>query len=383
MRGNRGVIGVRQTRRMSTPPGDTRTRAARLAAHGFDGGLPGIADAVRRLAAVQAQDFTAAKWVVGSRVPGSVAADVDAALESRDIVRSWPLRGTLHLLPSERLRAILAVTGPREVQRSALRRRQLELDDATFRRARAIAEAELAGSRSLSRDQLQELWQASGIATTGQRGYHLIWRLAVEGVLCWGPIEARGQRLVLLDEWIPPGPGGFDRDETLAALFLAYVTGHGPVTVRDFAWWSGLTLGDARVAHAAAGDAVTAFDDTRFVAADAGWPADPASLAPRPRRGLALAAFDEYFLGYADRDAVCDPDHAERVIPGRNGVFQPILVSAGRVVGTWRRGPKRKAASVRLTGFGGATTVSPSTFRASLAAWARFWGETLDGIEVV
>ncbi|HET8778888.1 MAG TPA: winged helix DNA-binding domain-containing protein [Agromyces sp.] len=367
---------------MSTPSGDTRVRAARLESHGFRGGLNGIGDAVRRLAAVQAQDFTAAKWVVGSRVPGSVAADVDAALESREIVRSWPLRGTLHLLPSEHLRAILAITGPREVQRSALRRRQLELDDATYTSARAIAEAELAGSRSLSRDELQAVWQGSGISTAGQRGYHLIWRLAVEGVLCWGPVEARGQRLVLLDEWIPPEPGGFDRDETLATLFLAYVTGHGPVTVRDFAWWSGLTLGDARVSHAAAGDAVTAFDDTRFVAADAGWPADPASPAPRPRGGLALAAFDEYFLGYTDRDAVCDPAHAERVVPGRNGVFQPILVSAGRVVGTWRRGPKRKTTSVQLAGFG-AGTLSPSTFRASFSAWARFWGEELDDIEVV
>lgn len=383
MRGNHGVVGVRQTRPMSTPPGDSRVRAARLAAHGFGGGLPTIADAVRRLAAVQAQDFTAAKWVVGSRVPGSVAADVDAALESREIVRSWPLRGTLHLLPSEHLRAILAITGPREVQRSALRRRQLELDDETFRRARAIVEGQLAGGRSLSRDELQTVWQASGIATAGQRGYHLIWRLAVEGVLCWGPIEVRGQRLVLLDEWIPPGRGRFDRDETLATLFLAYVTGHGPATVRDFAWWSGLTLGDARTAHAAAGDMVTAFDDTRLVAADAGWAADPASPAPRPRGGLALAAFDEYFLGYVDRDAVCDPAHAERVVPGRNGVFQPILVSAGRVVGTWKRGPRRKLTSVQVAGFSGATAVSPSTFRASLSAWARFWGDTLDDIEVV
>jgi hypothetical protein len=383
MRGNHGVVGVRQTRRMATPPGDSRVRAARLEAHGLRGGLPSITDAVLRLAAVQAQDFTAAKWVVGSRVPGSVAADVDAALESREIVRSWPLRGTLHLLPSEHLRAILAITGPREVQRSALRRQQLELDDATFRRARAIAEAELSAGRSLSRDELQTLWQASGIETTGQRGYHLIWRLAVEGVLCWGPIEARAQRLVLLDEWITPEPGGFDRDETLATLFLAYVTGHGPVTVRDFAWWSGLTLGDARAAHAAAGHAVTAFDDTRFVAADAGWPADPASPAPRPRGGLALAAFDEYFLGYGDRDAVCDPAHVERVVPGRNGVFQPILVSAGRVVGTWRRGPRRKTTSVQLAGFDGATTVSPSAFRASLSAWARFWGDKLDDVEVV
>src|SRR5215207_2718566 len=133
---------------------------------------------------------------------------------------------------------------------------------------------------------------------------------ASEAVICWGPIEARGQRLVLLDEWAP-GPAGStarsDREATLATLFLAYVRGHGPVTVRDFAWWSGLTLTDARVAHVAVGDAVAAFDAERYVATDSGWPADPSAAAPRAAGKLALAAFDEYFLGYTDRTAVCDP----------------------------------------------------------------------------
>ena len=113
--------------------------------------------------------------------------------------------------------------------------------------------------------------------------------------------------------------------------------------MRDFAWWSGLTLTDARMAHAAVGDAVTAFDAERYVAADAGWPADPAAAAPRATGKLALAAFDEYFLGYTDRTAVCDPEFAGRVIPGGNGVFQPILVSGGRVVGTWKRKPGGRA----------------------------------------
>ncbi|WP_448810068.1 winged helix DNA-binding domain-containing protein [Agromyces bauzanensis] len=367
---------------MSKPPSAARLRAARLESHGLRGGLPHVVDAVRRLGAAQAQDFTAAKWVLGARVPGSVVADVDAAIESREIVRSWPLRGTLHVLPTDRLRPILAITGPRVLQQAATRHRQLELDEATFRRARAVAETELAAGGSRSRDELQAAWEAAGIATAGQRGYHLIWRLASEAVLCWGPIEGRGQRLVLLDEWAPASAAPEDRDETLAALFRAYIAGHGPATVRDFAWWSGLTLGDARTAHAAAGDAVTAFDDERFVASDTGWPADPGSPTPRVAGGVALPPFDEYFLGYGDRDAVCDPAHAARVIPGGNGVFQPILVRGGLVVGTWRRGRGREASSVVLEGFDAASVIDPATFTASLRAWARFWGHELGGVTV-
>ena len=107
--------------------------------------------------------------------------------------------------------------------------------------------------------------------------------------------------------------------------------------MRDFAWWSGLTLTDARTALAAAGDALASFDDEHLVAADAGWAADPASTTPRTSRRFVLAAFDEYFLGYTDRSDVCDPLHAPRVVPGLNGVFQPILVNgAGVVEGLWK-----------------------------------------------
>ncbi|MDF2574363.1 MAG: hypothetical protein K0S05_1275, partial [Agromyces sp.] len=369
-----GVGGIRQTRSMPKPPTAARLRAARLESHGLRGGLPTIDDAVRRLGAVQAQDFSAAKWVLGARVPGSVAADVDAAIEEREIVRSWPMRGTLHLLPTDRLRPILAITGPRILQQSVARHRQLELDEATYRRARAVAEAELAGGVSRSRDELQAVWEAAGIVTTGQRGYHLIAWLARDAVICWGPIEGRGQRLVLLDEWASGPAASEDREETVARLFAAYIAGHGPATVQDFAWWSGLTLGDARLARAAAGDAVVAFDDDRFVAADAGWSADASARAPRAGGAFALAPFDEYFLGYTDRAAVCDPVHAGRVIPGGNGVFQPILVAGGRVVGTWRRGRGREASSVVLDAFDAASALDPASFTTSLRAWARFWG---------
>jgi hypothetical protein len=371
------VAGIRQTRGMPKPASTARLRAARLASHGLRDGLPTIPEAVRRLGAVQAQDFVAAKWVLGARVPGSVAADVDAALEGREVVRSWPMRGTLHILPTEQLRPILSITGARELRRAALTHRTLELDEAVYRRARAVAERVLAG-RPMSRDELTGAWEEAGISTTGQRGYHLIWWLALEAVICCGPVEGRTQRFVLLDEWAPQRVALPERDEVLASLFTAYVAGHGPVTVQDFAWWAGLTLGDARTASAAAGDAVVGFDDERVVAADSGWAADPDAAAPRATGRYALAAFDEYFLGYRDRAPVCEPLHAGRVVPGGNGVFQPILVSGGVVEGLWKVARARGGASVALHGFDG--ELEPSRYRSALARWARFTGERLDAV---
>jgi Winged helix DNA-binding domain len=362
---------------MSTLATDARVRAARLTSHGLRGGrgFASISEAVRRLGAVQAQDFVASKWVVGARVPGAIEADVDAAIESRDIVRSSLLRGTLHLVPAASLRPILSVTGPRELARSAKRHRDLEIDDEVYRRARAIAEGELSGGRSLSRDELFAEWQSAGIATAAQRGYHLIWRLALEAVVCAGPVEGRGQRFVLCDEWVPAEPSPPNRDETLATLLTAYLDGHGPATVRDFAWWSGLTLGDARVALAAAGDAVVAFDDDRFVIVGAA-----ASTSARST-GLALAPFDEYFLGYADRAAMCDPRYANRIVPGSNGVFQPILVANGRVEGVWKAKQARGGASVVLDPF--EPPIDPARYTGALKKWARFRGIALDPTVVV
>ena len=353
---------------------DARVRAARLTSHGLRGGqgFASVGEAVRRLGAVQAQDFVASKWVVGARVPGAVEADVDAAIASREIVRSSLLRGTLHLVPAASLRPILAVTGPRELARSAKRHRDLEIDDEVYRQARVIAEGELSGGRSLSRDELFAAWQLAGIATAAQRGYHLIWRLALDAVVCAGPVEGRGQRFVLCDEWIPAAASNPARDETLAALLTAYLDGHGPATVRDFAWWSGLTLGDARTAHAAAGGAVVAFDDERLCIAGA----DAADTTTSGRSvRLALAPFDEYFLGYADRSAVCDPRYAQRVVPGMNGVFQPILVANGKVEGVWKAKQAGGVASVSLDPF--EPPIDVGRYSAALKKWARFRGVTL------
>lgn len=366
------VAGLGQTRRMSSLATDAQVRAARLTSHGLRGrgGFASISEAVRRLGAVQAQDFVASKWVVGARVPGAVEADVDAAIASREIVRSSLLRGTLHLVPAASLRPILALTGPRDLARSAKRHRDLEIDDEVYRRARVIAEDKLSGGRSLSRDELFAEWQLAGIATAAQRGYHLIWRLALEAVVCAGPVEGRGQRFVLCDEWIPGAENNPARDETLAALLTAYLDGHGPATVRDFAWWSGLTLGDARTAHAAAGGAVVAFDDDRLVTTEAD------ATTPGRSGRLALAPFDEYFLGYADRSAMCDARFAQRVVPGSNGVFQPILVANGRVEGVWKAKQARGGASVTLDAF--EPPIDAAGYASALKKWARFRGITLD-----
>ncbi|MBM7504809.1 winged helix DNA-binding domain-containing protein [Agromyces aurantiacus] len=354
-------------------------RAARLAAHGFRDRTDDVVAVVERLGAIQAQDLAAAKWAVGSRMSHPTVEAVDDAIESRRIVRSWPMRGTLHLIPTRMLRPVLSITGPRVIAQAGLRHRQLELGPAEYRTARATVERELAGGASATREQLAAMWAAAGLETPGQRLYHLIWWLAQDAVLCGGPVDGRVQHFALLDEWAPaPSDAPTERDEVLGELFAAYVGGHGPATIADFAWWAGLTLADARTARAAAGELVEPFPgrDERYVRAGS-----TDGTAARPSGALALAGFDEYFLGYADRSAVCEPEFAELVVPGRNGVFQPLLVLDGRVVGTWARTGTAARPRVELRWFRSVPSAASARFRRPVHAWARFAGIALAEID--
>ena len=372
------VRGARQTGVMAATSSPA-LRAMRLAAHGFRTPEDGAVAVVERLGALQAQDLGAARWVIGSRMSRPTVDAVDAALESRLIVRSWPMRGTLHVTPTRLLRPVLSLTATRVLGRARLRHEQLGLGDHEYRIARAAVERELAGGASASRDELAAMWAAAGIPAEGQRTYHLIWWLALDAVLCCGPVDGRVQHFALLDEWAPaPSGSPDDREEVLADLFAAYVGGHGPATVADFAWWAGLTMTDARTALAAAAERVERFPgpDERFVGAGA-----QDDAAERPRGALALGGFDEYFLGYADRTAVCEPEFADLVVPGRNGVFQPILVLDGRVVGTWARAGTAAKPRAELRWFRPMPSGTAERFHRPLEAWARFAGVELHGVD--
>jgi hypothetical protein len=318
-------------------------------------GMTGPAEAVRRLCAVQAQDLPGAVTSVALRTTNRLRKDVEAALDAGEIVRSWPMRGTLHLVAAEDLPWLLDLLSPRMLTNSAGRRAGLGLDDATASRARELTEQALSDGRALRRRALLDSWAAAGIDIDGQRGAHLLGYLAQTGVICLGPLDGAEQSFVLLDEWIP-APRRLDRDEALRELALRFFTGHGPATVADLARWASMTLRDARTGLAAARaelavvevEGVDHFLDPRT-------PEALASCRAEARGVFLLPGFDEFVLGYGDRRAVLDPQFADLIVPGGNGMFRPTVVHEGRIVGTWRwtgRGAQRGVTASPFTTFG-------------------------------
>jgi hypothetical protein len=352
-----------------------RLHSLLLAGHACD--TPG--EVVAWFGAMQAQDLASAMWSFGARLPGSLEVDVTAAVERAEVLRTWPMRGTIHFVPPADAEWMLALTGSRALAGSMRRREQLGLQPGDAERAADVLESALAARHRLTRAQALAELEDAGISTQGQRGYHLLWYAAQTGVTCIGPQDGTQQTFVLLREWAPR-PRRLERSEAVAELAYRYFRSHGPVSVRDFAGWTGLTLTDARAGLAANEGRLTPMtheDGLVWLTTE---------LADRVRHDglpsastvLALPGFDEYMLGYKDRRRHADVDVIERVVPGGNGMFRATLVADGRVVATWRRVMRAASVEISVEPFAPMSRRATTAATRALTAYAGYLGRSPD-----
>lgn len=306
-------------------------------------------DVVRWMGAIQAQDYPQALWAIGVRTQSATLAGVEQAVADGKIVRTWLMRGTLHFVPPEDAKWMVKLSAARMLASDKRRLEQLELEQPTIGHAQQLLYDALVGGKRLARPDVMKLWEDAGISTKGQRGYHLLWHIAHTGLICLGPLEDKQQTFVLLDEWVPSSRE-LSRDDALAELAKRYFVSHGPATLQDFAGWAGLTLTDARAGREAATAALVTetIHGQEYVLA--------ATHAPGPTVRMKssvhlLPGFDEYLLGYKDRSAVLAAEHAPNIAPGGNGVFLPMVVVAGQVVGTWKRTLRKNTLDIFFTPF--------------------------------
>jgi len=319
-------------------------------------------EVVQWMGAMQAQDYTQAVWAVGLRMQNGTLAAVEAALARAQIVRTWVMRGTIHFAPPQDVRWMLKLAAARILARDQRRLAQLELSVDDMARCADLLRGILAGGRVLPRAAVLAALEQAGISTQKQRGYHILWYAGQAGVICMGPMQDKQQTFVLLDDWVAAGRT-LSTEEALAELAQRYANSHAPATAQDLAWWAGISVGEARRGFADAGLASEKIDGITYYLGQ-----NPAPTQPNTASYL-LPGYDEYLLGYKERGAVISPDHARRVVPGGNGVFYPIIVQNGQVVGTWKRALKKKGIEITLDPF------LPLAEQPPAAAYRAFWGE--------
>jgi hypothetical protein len=348
-------------------PSTARQRCDNQTGRGSPPATP--SEVVRSLGAIQAQDYHGALWAVGLRTHGATEESIERALADRSIIRTWPMRGTLHLVAAEDVHGMLSLLAPRIPARGTGRERQLGLTVGSFARCQSALEKALRGGGRMTRRDIYALFERSGVSPAGQRGIHIIGRLAQEGVICHGPRAGAQETFVLLEEWIPPGKPR-PRDAVLVDLALRYFTSHGPATLKDFAWWAGVSLTDAKrsLERPLPGLMEAERDGQRAW----GPPARPAVTA-RPTEALLLPPFDELLVAYKDRSAMLDPVHAGNL----TSLLHPTIVIRGRVIGTWTRATRKRDVSIATRYFGAPAREDLRAVERAMRRYGEFLGKAI------
>jgi hypothetical protein len=275
------------------------------------------------------------------RTRGFPAAEVERArLEERSVVRTWAMRGTLHLLPVEDLGWLLPLVGEPLVPGRLKLLAGRGAPPAFVERAVALLPQVLA-SGPLTPAEIEEELARRGVALPPQTTVAVCVVAGLRGLLCHGPDRGRSPSYVLLADWAPAGPPR-EPDEALAELTRRYLGAHAPAVPEDLAAWSGLGLRAAR-----RGFELVA-GDLRELAG--GWAPPGLRASPGDPPVRLLPGFDPWLLGWRTRDHAVSPEHAKRVLPG-GGMLRPVLLVDGRVVATWRRERRRGGWEVELEPF--------------------------------
>ncbi len=325
-------------------------------------------EVVEWLGAVQAQDYAGGKWSIGLRLPESTDTSIEQAIADKTIIRTWAMRGTLHFVAASDIHWLIDLLAPRVIASNARRYRELELDEQTLAHSNNVLKNAVQDGKELNRRELLAILEKNSISTEGQRAAYMLQRASLDGLICQGV----ARRNIPIYRSFPeplPKTNAMGRGEALAELAKRYFKSHGPATLQDFVWWSGLLVVDAQAGL----ETVQSQLIPETVANQTYWRSQSVLNVPdSPPRAHLLPSFDEYLLGYRDRSASFNALQAKNINLGNR--FSPTIALDGRIVGTWKRVFKKGAVVITTKLF----TTPKTAENQALSTAALRYGEFLD-----
>lgn len=298
------------------------------------------------MGAMQAQDYNQAKWAIGVRMPHLTEAQIESAFNNGEIIRTHLMRPTWHFVSADDIYWMLELTAPQIKSTTKSRNRDLGLTETILKRSQEILVKALEGHKSLTREELSTQLNQAGIKTDGQRMPHILMEAEINQIICSGSMQGKKQTFALLTERVPI-KNSLTKDEALALLAKKYFTCHGPATLSDFVWWSGLPVTNARKALEM--NKSELFSET--IGNETYWFAEPVFQPSPPSDSVyLLPAFDEYLISYKNRSAAITIDHHKKAV-SNNGIFRPIIVVNGQISGLWKRTIKKDLVLIELDHF--------------------------------
>jgi hypothetical protein len=334
-----------------------------------------VADIARWMGAIQAQSFSMSKWAFGIRLPDSKVTVIDEAINTGQIVRSHLLRPTWHYVFADDIHWILELTAPQIRAAARSRDKQLGLDDAVCKKSNSVIEKSLRNDKHLTRPEIVSKLIKAKLPVDENRVSHLLMRAETEGIICSGKLSDSRQTYTLLDDWIPRKKT-FTHEEALFELAKRYFTSHGPATLQDFSWWSGLPARDSRQAV----ESVKSDFCSEVINGTTYLLADPSSI-PNPATGeiYLFPAYDEFLISYRDRTASINSENHKKAV-SENGIFYPVIVKNGMVIGTWKHTVKKDLVFYEADIFGNTDLESDPDSSKAFSAFADFIGKKVDGV---
>ena len=325
------------------------------------------AGVVGHLGAVQAQDYGPAKWSLGLRTAGTTDADVERAFNDGAVLRTHILRPTWHFVTPADLGWMQALTAERVHKVNGSMYRKLDLDAKLLRRAHDVIGQAVGRGNYSTRAEIGKALHRRRIAADGQRLGYILMHAELEALVCSGPRRGKQHTYALVEERAPESQV-LDRDEALARLAVRYFTGHGPASEYDLAWWSGLTVMDARAAIALAAPGLDTYavdDRTLWLAPDL------KPVSQRKPTVFVVSIYDEYTIAYKDRSDIGDPEDGERMAAMGNALTSVIVID-GKLAGTWKRTLTRTSVDIACEPFGALTAPELRELDAAVERYGTF-----------
>ncbi len=298
------------------------------------------------MGAMQAQDFNQAKWAIGVRLPHLTEAQIESAFNNGEILRTHLMRPTWHFVSADDIYWLLELTAKQIKSTTKSRNRDLGLTENELVKSKDVLVKSLEGNLALTREELSDQLNRAGINTYEQRLPHIMMDAEIDGIICSGGIRDKKQTYALLEERVPVKKT-FSKEEALALLAKKYFTGHGPATLPDFVWWSGLPIAEARKAlemNKSNLISETLETGTYWFAGSIG------ILSSLPDSVYLLPAFDEYLISYKNRiSAITLENHTKAI--SNNGIFRPVIIVNGQISGLWKRTIKKDTVQIELNHF--------------------------------
>jgi len=305
-----------------------------------------VKELVNWMGAMQAQDYNQAKWAIGVRLPHLTETQIELAFNQGKIFRTHLMRPTWHFVSADDIYWLLELTAKQIKSTTKSRHRDLGLTESDLKKSKDVLVKSLEGNRALTREELSDQLNRAGINTFEQRLPHILMEAEIDGIICSGGISGKNQTYALLAERVPVKKT-LPKDEALALLAKKYFTSHGPATLPDFIWWSGLPVSDARKALEMNKAALI----SGTIGTDTYWFSDsvdrPSSL---PDSVYLLPAFDEYLISYKNRSSAITLENHTKAI-SNNGIFRPVIVVNGQISGLWKRTVKKDTVLIELDHF--------------------------------